>query len=331
MYILRLAQQRFNPSPQPPGPCPRCGSQAQVRWGQRRRRVKDRHSSQAAVQRYRCKSCGRTFPAHPQGLGRSPQTQPYQATLLALYLLGLSFRGVAQVLALLEVPQVSFVTVWRDLQRWGQPLRRSRLQAKIVGVDTTFVRVRGKSQGILLAVALGGKTLLVQAVGKPEDYARAFAILRRLGAEVVVSDDDQHFVEPLERLALARQGCVWHAARAVGRNLRKLTQEERAEWQEVIALLWESLRTLPPRPPPALFQAQTLPLPDPLRWAVVYLLNLWNRLTLYQRHPGLPRTNNLSEQAIGRSKMRARTVRGFKSIAGAVNFFAATQHLLAAA
>jgi hypothetical protein len=68
-----------------------------------------------------------------------------------------------------------------------------------------------------------------------------------------------------------------------------------------------------------------------LRGAVVYLLNLWHRLTLYQRRPGLPRTNNLSEQAIGRSKHRARTVRGFKSLDGALNFFAATQHLLAAA
>lgn len=330
MYILRLAEQRFNPLPQAPGPCPRCGSQARVRWGQRRRPVKDRHGTQAAVQRHRCKSCGRTFTARPHGLGRSPQTQPYQATLLALYLLGLSFRGVTQVLGLLAVPQVSFVTVWRDLQRWGQPLRRSRLQAKIVGVDTTFVRVRGKSQGILLAVALGGKTLLVRAVGSPKDYQRAFATLKRLGAEVVVSDDDPAFGEPLEQLALARQGCVWHAARAVGRNLRKLTQEERAQWQEVITLLWESLKALPPRPPRALFHAQTLPLPSPLRWAVVYLLNLWHRLTLYQRRPGLPRTNNLSEQAIGRSKVRARTVRGFKSVAGALNFFAATQHLLAA-
>ncbi|MBI4199383.1 MAG: hypothetical protein HY535_02780 [Chloroflexi bacterium] len=114
-------------------------------------------------------------------MGRSPQTVSYQATLLALYLLGLSLRGVAQVLAVLEVPPVSFVTVWRDLQRWGQRLRRPRLQAQVVGVDTTFVRVRSVSHGILVAVALGGKTLLVQAVGAPQDYQQAFSTLRRLG------------------------------------------------------------------------------------------------------------------------------------------------------
>lgn len=330
MIILRLAQQPFNPSPQVPASCPRCQSAARNRWGQRLRPVKDRHCSQAPVQRYRCKSCGQTFSAHPQGLGRSPQTQPYQATLLALYLLGLSLRRVVAVLALLDLPPVSFVTVWRDLQRWGQRLQSRRLQARIVGVDTTFVRVRGASQGILLAVALGGKTIYIQAVGRPEEYGLAFATLRRLGAEVVVSDDDQAFVEPLERLGLARQGCVWHAARAVGRAVHKLSPTEREQWQEVITLLWDSLKALPPRPPDALFQVQQLPLPPPLRAAVIYLLNLWHRLTLYQRRPGLPRTNNLSEQAIQRSKHRARTVRGFKSLAGAMNFFAATQHLLAA-
>lgn len=174
---------------------------------------------------------------------------------------------------------------------------------------------------------MGGKTLLVQAVGSPKERHRAFATLRRLGAEVVVSHDDQHVVQPLNRLALQRQGCVGHAARALGRALHELPQAEREPWQEVITLLGERRKALPPRPPEALFRAQTLPLPDPLRGAVVSLLNLWDRLTLYRRKPGLPRTNNLSEQAIGRSTMRARAARGFKGLPRALNFFAATQHL----
>jgi transposase-like protein len=32
--------------------------------------------------------------------------------------------------------------------------------------------------------------------------------------------------------------------------------------------------------------------------------------------PGVPSTNNRTEQAIGKLKMRARTVRGFKTFAG---------------
>ncbi|MBI4199384.1 MAG: hypothetical protein HY535_02785 [Chloroflexi bacterium] len=59
--------------------------------------------------------------------------------------------------------------------------------------------------------------------------------------------------------------------------MRKLTAEEGEQWQELITLLWDALKTLPPRPPASLFQAQQLPLPPPLRGAVVYLLNLWHR------------------------------------------------------
>ena len=45
--------------------------------------------------------------------------------------------------------------------------------------------------------------------------------------------------------------------------------------------------------------------------------------------PELPKTNNLTERAIGRTKFRTWTVRGFKSSAGAVNFCTATHYLLA--
>lgn len=307
MVILRLAAGPFNPTPVSPQGCRWCGSGALVRCGRRRRLLKDRVHSQAVVQRYRCKSCRRTFTAHPEGLDCSPQSRAYQATLLALYLLGLSLRGVPLVLALLKLPRVSFVTVWRDVQRWGQQLRRPRL----------------------LAVDLGGRMLLVQAVGTPQSYRKAFTTLRHLGVQIVVSDDGHAFTGPIEEMGLRRQGCLFHAHRALGRALAKLSAQEREQWREPVELLQQSLRGLPPQPPPELFRLQALPLPGPLRGAVVYLLDLWHRLTLYQRLPGLPRTNNVTERAIGRSKLRARTIRGFKSLPGALNFFATTQALLA--
>ena len=83
-----------------------------------------------------------------------------------------------------------------------------------------------------------------------------------------------------------------------------------------ITLLWETLKASPPHPPPALVHAQRLALPSPLRYALVYLLELWNRLTLYQRFAGLPRTNNLTERAIGRTKFRARVERGSRASTG---------------
>jgi transposase-like protein len=325
MVILQVASQPFNPSPAPVQRCCYCSSEALHRWGARQRQIKDRTTSQATVQRYRCKACRRTFTAHPLHLGRSPQTRPYQATLLTLYLLGLSLRAVPQVLSLLGVTEVSFMTVWRDLQRWGQKLRHPALKTRIVGVDTTFVSVKGKKQGILLAVDLAGKMVLLQAVGTEAQYQQAFSTLRDSGVEVVVTDDDHAFHGPVESLGLQQQGCVWHAGRVIGRAFRKLSSQEREQWQEVISLIKDTLHQLPPHPPPELWRAQTLPLPSTLRYALVYLLNLWSRLTLYQKVPSLPITNNITERAIGKSKMRARVVRGFKSRDGALNFFALTQ------
>jgi len=172
--------------------------------------------------------------------------------------------------------------------------------------------------------------VLVEAVGTPQEYEKAFCTLRALGVEVVVSDDDYAFHSLVEGLGLDQQGCLWHAHRALGRAIGKLTRQERERWCHLILLLREKLKALPSHPPEVLFQAQALPLPPPLRWAVVYLLGLWQRLTLYHRHPGLPKTNNLTEQCICRSTLRARTVRGFKSLDGALNFFAITQALMTA-
>jgi hypothetical protein len=45
----------------------------------------------------------------------------------------------------------------------------------------------------------------------------------------------------------------------------------------------------------------------------------WERYTTFFHDPGIPWTNNHTEQAIGRMKMRARTVRGYKTEQGMLN------------
>lgn len=325
MIIIQLAKQSFQPIPQVPEACPYCSCRGLLRFGRRQRKVKDLEVKVAHVQRYCCKGCQRTFSAHPDGLGHSPQTHQYMALLVVLYTLGLSLRGLILALSLFGVPSVSFVSVWRDVQRLGRSLRGSSLKSRIVGVDTTFVRVRGHKQGILVAVDLGGRAIIVEAVGNPEDYQQAFAQLKALGAEMIISDDDVAFHSPVEEQGLRQQACLFHAQRALGRALGKLTPDERVEHQALIGFIKESLRSPPVHPPEELFAAQRLSLPPPLRGIVVYLLNLWHRLSLYQRYTELPKTNNLTERAIQKSKMRARSVRGFGSTQGALNFFAVTQ------
>ncbi|MFQ5488923.1 MAG: transposase, partial [Gammaproteobacteria bacterium] len=69
----------------------------------------------------------------------------------------------------------------------------------------------------------------------------------------------------------------------------------------------------------------------PLRRLVVDLLGRWPALVYHQGKPWVPATNNRTEQAIGKSKVRFKTVRGFKSVAGALAGVALTQWLYSGA
>ena len=58
---------------------------------------------------------------------------------------------------------------------------------------------------------------------------------------------------------------------------------------------------------------------DRLRHLLIRLSESWERYTAFFYDPGIPWTNNRTEQAIGRVKLRARTVRGYKTTSGMLN------------
>ena len=62
-----------------------------------------------------------------------------------------------------------------------------------------------------------------------------------------------------------------------------------------------------------------------LRRLVVELCEKWRSVLCHQRVRGMPQTNNCTEQTIGRSKVRYKTVRGYKSEAGMMNGLGLTQ------
>ena len=62
-----------------------------------------------------------------------------------------------------------------------------------------------------------------------------------------------------------------------------------------------------------------------LRALVVELCEKWRSLVCHKHVPGLPSTNNRTEQVIGRSKIRYKLVRGFKSMEGLLNGLWLTQ------
>ena len=62
-----------------------------------------------------------------------------------------------------------------------------------------------------------------------------------------------------------------------------------------------------------------------LRRLVVELCQKWRSLLCHRRAPGMPQTNNCTERAIGRSKIRYKTIRGYKSMKGMMNGLGLTQ------
>ena len=62
-----------------------------------------------------------------------------------------------------------------------------------------------------------------------------------------------------------------------------------------------------------------------LRRLIVELCDKWRSLVCHKRMKGVPWTNNYTEQVIGRSKIRYKTVRGYKTIAGMMNGLGLTQ------
>jgi hypothetical protein len=56
-----------------------------------------------------------------------------------------------------------------------------------------------------------------------------------------------------------------------------------------------------------------------VRRLLVYLSKSWERYTAFYDNPGVPWTNNGTEQTIGKMKMRARITRGYKTMSGMLN------------
>jgi hypothetical protein len=63
-------------------------------------------------------------------------------------------------------------------------------------------------------------------------------------------------------------------------------------------------------------RGQALTALEQLRDLLLRLSQRWHSYCTFQGEPQVPWTNNATEQAIGRMKMRARTVRGYKSWSG---------------
>jgi len=316
-----------------PKKCPYCGGETFQRWGQVNKPVKDVRVRNVKVYRYRCCHCGRTFRHYPEGNSQADQTERLRLFAVILWKLGLSHRASSLVLSGLNV-LVSFMTIWRDVQGEAQQVKRRNQwkPVRIVGLDGASVLGWGDKQGVLVAVDLGtGDPIAVGYVNEynPQALRRWLVpLVQQHGITVIVSDDLFSYKIVAEKLQLDHQVCQFHVRRWVGKTLKELQETIPKEWLWVLEEIRQLLETLLPESSKRLYALwKQLPgrqsKPDQPRTPLEQLRDLllrlsehWYKYCTFQSEPAVPWTNNATERAIGRMKMRARTVRGYKSWQG---------------
>jgi len=312
-----------------PSKCPYCKGAVFQRWGMVSRQIKDTKVRTVNVPRYKCTSCQRTFREYPQGVSPAQQSERLMKLCVIMWSLGLSHRSVALILSAFGL-SLSHMSAWRDLQQAGGAIRQKLMwkPARVVGVDGAWM----KGKGIMVAVDLGNGELLALAEvdekekGAVKTWLKVLKQKHKIGA--IVTDDLATYKEIADELELGHQVCQFHVRRWVGIALKKLVKELPGEWLHVIPIIHEMINDLPVNGGKMLYELwkempgrttepeeKRTPL-EKLRDIVLRLSRDWGRYIEFYSDPGIPWTNNRSEQIIGRLKSRAKRVRGYKTCQG---------------
>lgn len=213
----------------PPTHCPRkkcggtCFKEHQLNC---RKPLRDTKHTQVTARRYRCLKCNRTFRVYPTGVSNDHQSDTLKGLSVLLYILGLSYQGVADLLEALQCP-LSKTTVYENVQAAGQcaiQLRREWLrqlagQVQVLGIDFTHVKCQGREKIVAVATAvLTGEPLtfdLVQSESALHAKQWIHDLAHLVGAEIVVTNDADGLKSVGDGLALQHQICRAHVNRNV--------------------------------------------------------------------------------------------------------------------
>lgn len=326
--------------------------------------VRDTQIEEVRVNRRKCLSCGRTHRVFPKGVqANQQQTDRMKGVSILFYILGMSYRGVEDMLTALGY-YLSHSTVYRNVQAAGKQVRRLKSskmkqgnqKSRVVGGDLTYVECQGEQatigvtidveQGILLDIELldNEEADTIEAWLKP--------VLESVGAEVLLSDDQDAFKQSADAAAVEHQVCRRHVtlnvlefvAKTADQVLEKpptipdylnmtidqfLEDLETLEWI-MLGHPWNALALLE-----TLFQRYSAAKAPKkhhraslwyrMRNHVLRLWNHWVRHTCYRKFLrrndiSIDHTNNKTEQIIGWNiKERYRTMRGYKRKASILN------------
>ncbi len=351
-----------------PTQCPQagCGGRHFKAHGEKgeAKAVRDPQVAVVVAYRWRCLSCGKTFRVYPRGVGREQQSDRLQALSVLLYVLGLSYGGVEDLLAALGMP-LAKTTVYANVQAAGMAARQQQRQfllrggkRAVIGSDGTYVKVKGQEVGVQVVVDDRDSALLGLEIIVSENAEEVLSVVRAVAeqvqAEVLVSDDLDTYKRVADDLDLQHQICRSH----VKRNVDALAEELRAQLKakeplpagvdssperlvQDLEQLQELVRARPSDAEARLAQLygryQRAPQPKAgqrhtvwfrMRMLITRLWERWLRLTLDQRRTDLDGTHNSAERKLGwQIKERYPTMRGYKPNASVLNVVTLTAHL----
>jgi transposase-like protein len=332
IIVLKLPDVKVSTAKRP-AKCPSCKGEILQRWGGQVRRIRDPQVKEVIVYRYRCAHCRHTFRHYPEGVDQAQQSQRLRKLAAICWAMGLSHRGIAAVFAAFGVG-IARMTAWRDVQEEAGKLRQKRIwkPVRVLGVDGVYVRGWGKTHSVLVAVDMGdGKPVAIGMVDErnPQSVRRWLEpLVQRLGVSVIVTDDLASYRNVADKLDLEHQVCQFHLRRWIGRTLHELQEKVPGEWRWVLDEVKRLLQDLPPTGGQRLFElwmqipksrtSQHGPLSplELLRNLLIRMSQHWERYRVFEWQNEVPWTNNLTEQVIGRMKIRSKSVRGYKSEPG---------------
>ena len=245
-----------------------------------------------------------------------------------LYMLGLSYRGVAQFLPCLDCCG-SKSSIERDVAAAGQKaaaLHRAAplLHVRVLGVDGTGNAMAGRKGGLVFFVNADRQKLLCVEPLQETDTPKVRRHVRRVFAEVGAAElrTDEHNVYEGVVSPEKHRLCLTHWRKSKGKRAFDLYRQAVAEQRPLEAVTMEELRVLlrlkprPPTPPRALERLvrRYINARKGLPWKVNQLLQHVERTWDKVSDDPIDPTNNVTERLIGLTyKIRAKTMRGFKA------------------
>ena len=104
---------------------------------------------------YYCCRCRHTFRHYPEGVDQAQQSQRLRKLAALCWALGLSYRGIEVVFAVIGVG-IDHMSAWGDVQEAAGQLERSECKpVRVLGLDGAYVLGWGQKRPVMVAVDLG--------------------------------------------------------------------------------------------------------------------------------------------------------------------------------